>query len=78
MNRIKITGPVLTMPACAPSFNAIWQGVNQADSAVTISNTASSIGLNNSTVFPVYMNINWTTHTPICGGEITITGYQVQ
>ena len=78
MNAIKITGPNLTLPACAPNYNAVWQNLGAADTVITLSNTAGSLGFTSTTVFPVYMKVNWIYHTPGCGGQITITSYQLQ
>ena len=77
MNTIKITNADMTVPPCAPTYHAVWQGVTMPDSLVTISNTGPTIGLTDSTSFPVVMDINWVAHTPSCSGQITITSYHI-
>ena len=78
MNTILISGPNMTVPPCAPAFNATWSDGANAGAAVTLSNTASTIGLNNTSyTYPVSMRINWIAHTPSCSGQITVTSYQV-
>jgi hypothetical protein len=75
MGTIKLI-PAIIGPPCVPNLDAIWQGSMTADSFTSVSNTPASLGLDGNTVYPVYMKINWITHTPSCSGLITVTSYQ--
>ena len=73
MTNAEVTGYDLRMCACC---GGLWIRLDNDSAPYDLSNTPASIGITDSTTFPLLLRVNWVPDTLHCGRYIRITGYE--
>jgi hypothetical protein len=79
MNNAVITGYDLRLCACCGGLLINFDSVTHSYQGpfYDCDNTPASLGIDSTTVFPVYLKVNWHLDSSVCGGNnhILITAY---
>lgn len=73
MTNAEVTGYDNRMCACC---GGIWIKLDNDNSTYDLSNTAASMGITDSTTFPLLLRVNWVHDTLYCGRYIRITSFE--